>query len=357
VVTKKTTKVVSTPKKVLPKRITTKVVSPPAKYPRNALEKSLRIPKAILEQNAGKPCSLKESANFVGVGVAGPYQVEVSSGIKYGFLERPTQGLITVTDRAKKILRPQDPQDRLDGLRDAILTAPVISDVYAHYRGENLPDKQFFHNALTDTFGVPSDKVGEFEEIFLESLKSAELISDQDGKTRIIDVSRHSDVPNIHSSTLKKLEKSVKVDASDTCFVMMPFAPPLGDYYAKIYKPAIEKAGLRPVRADADIFGTGKIIDQIWSGINSAKVLVAELTSRNPNVFYELGLAHALEKPVVLVSSNDSDIPFDLKHIRVIYYDMTDPFWGSKLMDKVSENILSAIEHPEEAILSRKIKE
>lgn len=72
-----------------------------------------------------------------------------------------------------------------------------------------------------------------------------------------------------------------------------PFAPPLGDYYAKIYKPAIEKAGLRPVRADTEIFGTGKIMDQIWTGIHAAKVLVAELTNRNPNVFYELGLAHA----------------------------------------------------------------
>ncbi|HEY9135858.1 MAG TPA: hypothetical protein VIM85_08695, partial [Pseudomonadales bacterium] len=57
---------------------------------------------------------------------------------------------------------------------------------------------------------------------------------------------------------------------------------PLGDYYEKIYKPAIEKAGLKPVRADADIFGTGKIIDQVWRGITQAKVLVAELTTRNP---------------------------------------------------------------------------
>ncbi len=135
---------------------------------------------------------------------------------------------------------------------------------------------------------------------------------------------------------------------------MMPFAAPLGDYYDKIYKPAIEKAGLRPVRADNEIFGTGKIIDQIWSGINAARVLVAELTSRNPNVFYELGLAHALEKPVVLISSNEGDVPFDLQHIRVIYYDVNDPFWGSKLLDKVAENVLSAIENPEEAVLRRR---
>jgi len=84
--------------------------------------------------------------------------------------------------------------------------------------------------------------------------------------------------------------------------------------------------------------------------------VLVELTTRNPNVFYELGLAHALEKPVVPVSLNEADIPFDLKHIRVIYYDMTDPFWGSKLLDKVAENILSAIEHPEEAVLKRTLQ-
>jgi len=67
---------------------------------------------------------------------------------------------------------------------------------------------------------------------------------------------------------------------------MMPFAAPLGDYYSKIYDPAIRKAGLNPIRADQDIFGTGKIVDQIWYGINSAKVLIAELTNRNPNVFF-----------------------------------------------------------------------
>jgi hypothetical protein len=131
---------------------------------------------------------------------------------------------------------------------------------------------------------------------------------------------------------------------------MQPFAAPLGTYFELIYRPAIEKAGLRAVRADADIFATGKIMDQVWSGINAARVLVAELTSKNPNVYYELGLAHAMKKPVVLVSAREDDVPFDLQHIRVIYYDTTDPFWGPKLIDKVAENILSAISNPEEAI-------
>jgi len=131
---------------------------------------------------------------------------------------------------------------------------------------------------------------------------------------------------------------------------MMPFAGALGTYYELILKPAIEQTGLRAVRADAEIFGTGKIIDQIWRGINEAQVLVAELTTKNANVFYELGLAHALRKPVVLLSSNEDDVPFDLRHIRVILYDQADPFWGQKLIDKIADNITSALANPEEAI-------
>lgn len=325
--------------------------APPAKYPRHAVEKALRIPTAILEQNAGKECTVKESAGFLGVGAAGPYTVEVSSGIKYGFLDRPSAGRIAITERAKRVLRPQNPQDKINGLREAVTEAPVFSDVYGHYRGENLPDDQFLQNALIDKFKVPADKVAEFKEVLLASLRTADLLVEHDDKLRVVDVSSATEAPGDETPTLKKLERSVKVSATDTCFMVMPFAAPLGGYYESVYKPAIEKAGLRPVRADAEIFGAGKIMDQIWSGIRGAKVLVAELTTRNPNVFYELGLAHALEKPVVLTSSNEDDVPFDLHHIRVIYYDVNDPFWGQKLITKVAENILSAIENPEEAVL------
>lgn len=250
-------------------------------------------------------------------------------------------------------MKPQEKNDKQSGLRDAVLTAPVISEIYTHYRGENLPDSEFLDNALTDKFKILKDKLSEFKTIFFESLATAELISDHDGKSRVIDITSESSVQDKAKESFKKLEKTAKVKTGDSCFVMMPFADPLGSYYEKVYKPAIEKAGLTPVRADNELFGTGKIIDQIWTGINSAKVLIAELTDRNPNVFYELGLAHALQKPVVLISSNEKDVPFDLHHIRVIYYDVTDPFWGNKLIDKVAENILSAIKNPEEAIFKR----
>ena len=203
-----------------------------------------------------------------------------------------------------------------------------------------------------DNYGVPADKVAEFKQVFLDSLDQAKLLEKHGDKIRILDVTEEARTTEDRSERIKKLGKAAKVEAGDACFVMQPFVAPLGDYYEKVYRPAIEKAGLKPVRADAEIFGTGKIMDQVWRGIRSAKVLVAELTTRNPNVFYELGLAHALEKPVVLVASKETeaDVPFDLQHIRVIYYDVKDPFWGPKLIEKVAENVLSALNNPEEAI-------
>ncbi|MCM5530313.1 hypothetical protein [Parasegetibacter sp. NRK P23] len=348
----------STKKKAAPKKAVKKSTSPTAlsNFPRHSIEKALRIPKAILDQNAGKECTDQESATYVGVTYNnGPYASEISSSLKYGLLERPAPKKIKLTELAKKILRPQTSEDELTGYREAVLKAPVISDVYKHYRGENLPDRKFFDNALTETFKVPEEKHSEFTDVFSESLTTAKLLEKNGEKTRVIDISSSSSSLVDSNSELKKLGKAVAISDTDTCFVMQPFASPLGDYYSKIYDPAIRKAGLNPIRADQDIFGTGKIIDQIWSGINSAKVLIAELTKRNANVFYELGLAHALKKPVVLVSSNQEDVPFDLQHIRVIYYDVTDPFWGNKLIDKVAENILSAIKNPEEAILFREL--
>jgi hypothetical protein len=224
--------------------------------------------------------------------------------------------------------------------------------VYKHYRGENLPDDKFLQNTVVETYRIPAENFGEFKQIFLDSLQTAQLIAKNGEKIRVLDISdeRGADAKIASSDRLKKLGKEVGVSATDSCFVMQPFAPPLGGYYEKIFRPAIEKAGLNPVRADAEIFGTGKIMDQVFQGIAAAKVLVAELTTRNPNVFYELGVAHALKKPVVLISAREEDVPFDLQHIRVIYYDVTDPFWGTKLIEKIAENILSAIQNPEEAV-------
>jgi hypothetical protein len=147
-----------------------------AKFPRHSVEKALRIPRAIIDQNAGHECTEAESAEFVSLGYNGPYRVEVSSSLKYGFLERPSAGRIAVTERARQAIRPQKAGDDIEAFRQAVLEAPDISEVYTHYRGEYLPDDGFFEHAPEDKFSIPSEKVAEFKEIFLASLQSAQLV-------------------------------------------------------------------------------------------------------------------------------------------------------------------------------------
>lgn len=126
--------------------------------------------------------------------------------------------------------------------------------------------------------------------------------------------------------------------ASKGCFVMMPFGGWLDRYYHDIYAPAIRAAGLEPRRAD-ELPDGGSIVTQIWKQIKQSSVLLADLSGQNANVFYELGIAHALGKPVVLTSSNLDDVPFDLRHLRVILYDTRAPDWATRLHDSVTAQL------------------
>jgi hypothetical protein len=106
---------------------------------------------------------------------------------------------------------------------------------------------------------------------------------------------------------------------------------------------------MEPLRAD-ELFSTGTVIEQIWEQIQKSKILLADLTGKNPNVFYELGLAHAAHKPVVFTSANLDDVPFDLRHLRVIVYDIRDPSWGEKLKASLTAYLKNAKNEPEKSI-------
>jgi hypothetical protein len=130
----------------------------------------------------------------------------------------------------------------------------------------------------------------------------------------------------------------------------MPFGGWLDDYYETIYCPAIKAAGLEAHRAD-DLYRPSTIVNDIWAYTRRAKLLLADLTGKNPNVFYELGLAHALAKPAILVAESMDDIPFDLRALRIIVYDKNDPRWGELLQHKVQAAIREVLRAPEEAVL------
>ncbi|MBI5604179.1 MAG: hypothetical protein HY879_12585 [Deltaproteobacteria bacterium] len=139
--------------------------------------------------------------------------------------------------------------------------------------------------------------------------------------------------------------KQVTVDLGElknTCFVAMPFDRLYTAEYETVIRPAIEKANLVAIRGD-EIYAKARIVDDIWHSIRSARAIVAELTSKNPNVLYEVGLAHAIGKAVIIITREEDDVPFDLKSLRYIYYDTNDPYWGTSLaaaLQNMLENVL-----------------
>jgi chaperonin GroEL len=121
-------------------------------------------------------------------------------------------------------------------------------------------------------------------------------------------------------------------------FVLMPFKPPFDSYYQEIIKPAAKSAGLEAQKAD-EIYGTGPIIHDIWKQIWAATVVIADVTEKNPNVNYELGICHTLNVPTVIITQSMDDVPFDYRHRRCIPYDTKGVNWQRDLKRSITETL------------------
>lgn len=102
-------------------------------------------------------------------------------------------------------------------------------------------------------------------------------------------------------------------------FVLMPFDPRLGPIFEQLICPALEDLGYEVARADTQLTQQN-ILRDIIAGIAEATLIVADLTTLNPNVMYELGIAHGLQIPTVLITQSLEEVPFDLRAYRVVQY-------------------------------------
>ncbi|MCC4766361.1 hypothetical protein FXW07_06960 [Methanosarcina sp. DH1] len=127
-------------------------------------------------------------------------------------------------------------------------------------------------------------------------------------------------------------EETLSTAPKPFVFVLMPFNEDFDDIYKLGIKEAAKEVGAYAERVDEQIFTEG-ILERIFNQISKADVIVADMTGRNPNVFYEVGYAHALGKIVLLLTQKADDIPFDLKHKQHIIYGNG----GSKIQSLRSE--------------------
>lgn len=118
--------------------------------------------------------------------------------------------------------------------------------------------------------------------------------------------------------------RKIRVDQKPSvCFVVMQFTDEYNSLYQDVIRPTCEEFGYAVVRAD-DFYTSGLIIDDITRSIQEATIVIADITPNNPNVFYEVGYAHGIGKPTILLSDRKRDkMPFDMSGFRTLFYDNT----------------------------------
>jgi hypothetical protein len=327
----------------------------PWTFPKNTLEAAIAVAKAIEEKNAGNPMPSHDVARASGYKQSTDWRFLdlLQSASKYG-LTTGTGATATIhlTKLGQDVVAPSTPSQRAEALLKAFRAVKEFEAVEQHYGGKRIPEDEFFLNTLTRDFNIPRDRVSHFAKVFIENLQFLRAFSPSvpQSDTAIIQgegTVAPTPADKVPSPTISS-EPRIR-EHLDTCFVMMPFGAWFDRYYQEIYAPAIRDAGYEPVRAD-ELFTTGSVVEQIWDQIEKARVLLADLTGKNPNVFYELGLSHAARKPVVFTAAAVDDVPFDLRHLRVIIYEIREPEWAIRLKKSITDYLRNAAKEPEKSI-------
>ena len=274
----------------------------------------------------------------------------LKSANQYGLVEGSgAAAVVSITQIGNDVIAPGSPEQRQKALLKAFRNVEDFRKVEDFYKDKRLPEDEFFENTLVREFGITRERVKVFIEIFTRNLDFLKAFRAADPTGPIEETKPPGNGTHIPSKSITTEGASKVRTHLDTCFVMMPFGHWFDLYYKELFIPAIKDAGMEPFRAD-ELFSTGTVIEQIWEQIQKSKILLADLTGKNANVFYELGLAHAARKPVVFLSGNLEDVPFDLRHLRVIVYDIHDPFWGEKLKASLTAYLKNAKNEPAKSI-------
>jgi hypothetical protein len=146
-----------------------------------------------------------------------------------------------------------------------------------------------------------------------------ESISKLDKKLEVRSERNNTKNRFLESAGIYELSRNIR---NRDVFVLTPFHPKFEKTY-ELIASVCHKVGLKCSRGDEQ-FIRGGVLSHILKELTSASIVIANIDGRNPNVYYELGIAHALDKDVILISSSVNEVPFDLKSQRLIVWQNPD---------------------------------
>jgi hypothetical protein len=230
-----------------------------------------------------------------------------------------------------------DPVQRLQTrFRLAIEQIPAFKTLYDRYKNSKLPTQAVLRDALIEA-GVPEEHASEAVDTFILNAKFIGLLREVSGAERLLPIEHL--VEELQSSSgiqpsALPVPTVPQPERGDTpwdsvCFYISPIGDADSDprrhadlFFSSIVEPALAEFKLTVVRAD-QIGEPGMITRQIIEHIVHARLVIADLSFHNPNVFYELSLRHACRKPTVQMVRLGDRIPFDIDQVRTIRIDTT----------------------------------
>jgi hypothetical protein len=131
------------------------------------------------------------------------------------------------------------------------------------------------------------------------------------------------------------------ISSRPKAFVAMQFSEPYNEVYRDAVEPLVKEIGFEPLRID-DVYGPGIIVNDIINNLSESSIVLAEISEKNANVYYELGLAHAFGKPTLLMATKGTSLPFDVGSHRCIFYENTIA-GRSKLQTSLKHSLMSLL--------------
>lgn len=347
-------------------------------FPACGFEEALAFAKELFEYGSGKPVRrislfdhLKKSPE------SGPSRMLITNANKYGLikggyaaeqLELTPEGIKALDD---ELPRREQAKARIQLAVDQI---EPFAKLYERFAGNKLPARAALVDAVKD-FDVPSELAEEATDTLVVNLRFLELLQTLSGAERIVtkehlldslpaspirNTSIAAATPQVAISTSKAGTGLVTIEHAQfdaTCFYVTPIGEDGSEqrkhsdlFLGSIVEPALEQLGLKVIRADA-IDKPGTITRQIIEYLLKSRLVIADLSFHNPNVFYELAIRHAARLPVVQIIRACDRVPFDLNQVRTIKIDTSDIYALVPKIDtyraEVASQVRRALEDPD----------
>lgn len=331
-----------TPEEVLAKRRGAQRPFPAAPF-----EEAMMLANDLLRVGSGQPVRRLTLFNDIGKAPeSGASRMLITNANRYGLisggyqaehLELTPDGLKAVDD-----MTPSREQARVR-VRLAIENVEPFSQLYDRLKGTKLPSRAVLADAMRG-LSIPEKFVEEGVDTFILNLRFVGLLQTLSGAERVVTVEHLLDtVPATTraasaqifrtrddgpaSEISREVVTKEHADFQTTCFYITPIGTDGSDerqhsdlFLSSIVEPALQQFNLKVIRADA-IDKPGMITRQVIEHILKVRLVIADLSFHNPNVFYELALRHATRLPVVQIVRIGDSIPFDVGQMRTVRID------------------------------------